>query len=47
MGLGIGLSTVANLSLLMLRRINVGAFRERAGQPNIVERTAVVGEAQG
>jgi BCD family chlorophyll transporter-like MFS transporter len=35
------------VSLLMLRQINSEAFREQAEEPTLVERAALVGEAQG
>jgi BCD family chlorophyll transporter-like MFS transporter len=35
------------VSLLLLRRIDVGAFREQAERQTLVERAALVGEAQG
>lgn len=34
------------VSLLLLRQIDVGAFRKQAGQPTAVERAALIGEAQ-
>ena len=35
------------VSLLLLRRIDVGVFREQAEHQTLVERAALVGEAQG
>ena len=35
------------VSLLLLRRVDVGAFREQAGRQMLAERAALMGEAQG